>query len=59
MKWLNQKVNGQSGMALKGRKQIGDAFASYLSLFDVVYHINGQQTILSQMIVLQKLFHIV
>jgi len=42
---VESKVNGQSGMALKGRKQIGDAFASYLSLFDVVYHINGQQTI--------------
>ena len=37
--------NGQTGPALKGRKQIGDAFASFLKLFEVVYHINGQQTV--------------
>lgn len=29
---------------VKGRKQIGDAFAPYLALFETVYHINGQQT---------------
>ena len=37
---------GQSaGNALTGRKQIGDAFAAFLSNFETVYHINGQQTI--------------
>lgn len=38
-------VNGQPGLTLTGRKQIGDAFGAYLKLFEVVYHINGQQTI--------------
>ncbi len=42
---VESRVNGQSGMTLAGRKQIGDAFSSYLSLFETVYHINGQQTI--------------
>lgn len=37
--------NGQESPALVGRKQIGDAFAAYLSRFEVVYHINGQQTV--------------
>lgn len=39
------KIQGQPTTILTGRKQIGDAFASFLNLFDVVYHINGQQTI--------------
>lgn len=30
---------------VKGREQIAGAFAPYLALFDVVYHINGQQTV--------------
>ncbi len=38
-------VNGQPGSTLTGRKQIGDAFGAYLKLFEVVYHINGQQTV--------------
>ena len=38
-------MNGQRGAALVGRKQIGDAFANFLSLFETVYHINGQQTV--------------
>ena len=38
-------VNGQIVSTLKGRKQIGDAFAAYLSLFETVYHMNGQQTV--------------
>lgn len=38
-------VNGQPGPVLKGRKQIGDAFSSFLQLFETVYHINGQQTV--------------
>ena len=38
--------NGTSGNAMVGRKQIGDAFSNFLKLFEVVYHINGQQTII-------------
>lgn len=38
-------VQGQPGMVLTGRKQIGDAFTAYLNLFQTVYHINGQQTV--------------
>lgn len=30
---------------VNGRKQIGEAFAPYLALFETVYHINGQQTV--------------
>ena len=29
----------------KGREEIGKAFAGFLALFDVVYHLNGQQTV--------------
>lgn len=38
-------INGETGSVLTGRKEIGDAFAGFLSLFEVVYHINGQQTL--------------
>ncbi len=38
-------INGQKAPALKGRKQIGDAFSSFLALFETVYHINGQQVV--------------
>ncbi|MBP6662310.1 MAG: nuclear transport factor 2 family protein [Paludibacter sp.] len=38
-------MNGKSTGVLTGRKQIGDAFAGFLQLFDVVYHINGQQVL--------------
>lgn len=38
-------VQGQPGLILKGRKQIGEAFSNYLHLFETVYHLNGQQTI--------------
>ena len=34
-------INGQHGAVLAGRKQIGDAFANFLGLFETVYHING------------------
>lgn len=37
--------NGEPGNTLIGRKQIGEAFTGFLNLFDVVYHINGQQTV--------------
>jgi hypothetical protein len=36
---------GRQGSKLTGRKEIGDAFAAYLSNFEIVYHINGQQTV--------------
>ena len=38
--------DGKSSGVLVGRKQIGEAFTNFLKLFDVVYHINGQQTVL-------------
>jgi hypothetical protein len=38
-------VNGQVVSSLKGRKQIGEAFAAFLNNFETVYHINGQQTV--------------
>ncbi|GAT64041.1 nuclear transport factor 2 family protein [Paludibacter jiangxiensis] len=38
-------MDGKSTGLLTGRKQIGDAFAGFLQLFDVVYHINGQQVL--------------
>lgn len=37
--------NGKIGSSFKGRKEIGDAFSSFLKLYQVVYHINGQQTV--------------
>lgn len=37
--------NGQSGQPLVGRKQIGAAFSDFLKRFEVVYHVNGQQTV--------------
>lgn len=37
--------NGQAVSALVGRKQIGETFANFLAQFQVVYHINGQQTV--------------
>lgn len=42
---VDSRTNGQPGMILTGRKQIGDAFEAYLALFETVYHINGQQTV--------------
>ncbi len=38
-------INGRVVSTLKGRKQIGDTFASFLHNFETVYHINGQQTL--------------
>jgi negative regulator of replication initiation len=37
--------DGQPTSSLKGRKQIGETFASFLNNFETVYHINGQQTV--------------
>ena len=36
---------GKLTTVLKGREEIGKAFRDYLSLFETVYHINGQQTV--------------
>lgn len=51
-KWLftedavvDSYIGDQKGMSLVGRENIGNAFGSYLALFDTVYHINGQQTV--------------
>jgi SnoaL-like domain len=41
-------ANGQPGTKLSGRKQIADAFAAFLSNFETVYHLNGQQTLTLQ-----------
>lgn len=38
-------MNGKSTGLLKGRKQLAEAFAGFLKQFDVVYHINGQQSV--------------
>lgn len=38
-------LNGQAQPALVGRKKLGEAFAGFLSLFETVYHLNGQQTV--------------
>ena len=38
-------TNGKPSSPLKGRDQIGKAFAAYLANFETVYHINGQQTV--------------
>jgi uncharacterized protein (TIGR02246 family) len=37
--------NNGNTSAMKGREEIGNAFRNFLALFDVVYHINGQQTV--------------
>lgn len=37
--------NGQAGSKLVGRGQIEDAFSGFLKNFEIVYHINGQQSI--------------
>ena len=38
------KTGGKTFVS-KGKKDIEKAFADYLKLFDVVYHLNGQQTV--------------
>lgn len=42
---VDSRVNGQPGVVLSGRKQIGEAFGNFLNRFETVYHINGQQSI--------------
>jgi ketosteroid isomerase-like protein len=41
---VHSKV-GEYVSVMKGKEQNGNAFASYLAQFDVVYHLNGQQTV--------------
>ena len=38
------KVDGKI-FQTKGKKDIEKSFADYLALFDIVYHLNGQQTV--------------
>ena len=42
---VESRTGDAPGDPLKGRKQIGDTFRSFLSGFETVYHINGQQTV--------------
>lgn len=37
--------DGKLLSSLKGRKELGEQFGSFLALFETVYHINGQQTV--------------
>jgi hypothetical protein len=37
--------NGQGGAPMVGKKQIADAFSNFLKNFEMVYHVNGQQTV--------------
>ena len=37
--------SGGKTFTSKGKKEIEKAFADYLALFDIVYHLNGQQTV--------------
>ena len=37
--------NGDNVFVSKGKTDISKAFADFLALFDVVYHLNGQQTV--------------
>ncbi len=39
---------GEHVSVMKGKEQIGKAFADYLALFDVVYHLNGQKNIVAE-----------
>ncbi len=38
-------MNGKAQPALIRRKKLGEAFGAFLSLFETVYHLNGQQTV--------------
>lgn len=37
--------NGVSNSKLTGKEEISNAFSGFLSLFETVYHLNGQQTV--------------
>lgn len=38
-------MNGNNVGTIKGRKDIGNAFAAFLNKFSIVYHLNGQQIV--------------
>lgn len=38
-------INGALSTKLEGRKQIGETFGNFLSLFKTVYHFNGQHSV--------------
>jgi hypothetical protein len=42
---VESRTGDAPGNPMKGRKQIGDTFRSFLAGFETVYHINGQQTV--------------
>jgi hypothetical protein len=42
---VNAYSDGKLTTALQGRQHIGDAFLRFLSQFETVYHLNGQQTV--------------
>lgn len=42
---INVVMDGKEVFDLNGQQQILEAFSGYLSQFSVVYHINGQQTV--------------
>lgn len=42
---VNSYRDGKLMSSLRGRKELADRFGAFLSLFETVYHINGQQTV--------------
>ena len=42
---VESRVGDAPGIALRGREQIGAAFAPFLANFSTVYHINGQHAV--------------
>lgn len=42
---VNSYRDGKLMSSLKGRKELAERFGAFLSLFETVYHINGQQTV--------------
>lgn len=45
---VESRTGSQPGAPLRGRQQIGDAFAAFLARFTTVYHMNGQQAVTLQ-----------
>lgn len=42
---VNSYSDGKLTSSLKGREELAERFGAFLSLFETVYHINGQQTV--------------
>lgn len=42
---VDSYLDGKLISSLKGKEEIGTAFADFLACFDTVYHINGQQVV--------------